>query len=372
VERVDLASGFYLVSRPVGYTAGDRPPLIVCLHETDTGAGTILEFWRGLKSPIGVLLAAPEHHMPGWREADMPCIRAMIEHLRQNVSYDPKRVLLTGYSAGGAMAFYLLYAESFPATAVAATANYVPPTITAKMIAARRDVPIFYAVGQRDINHDRMKSSIELLQANGGTLTLLRPDIGHALDPVVAQQAMDWFIETTTQRLLREIDQAGRMVRTRSYAAGLAIVEPIVGQRRWHLPQVVSKAEAALAELERPGREDLARAERLLQGGAQLDALDLLRRLGSDYGLSRLGTEARGRRDRLEGDPTVCAADRARRDAQQEQAGTKALVLAQRLAAQRQYEQARQQCYTIIRAYPGTAAAARARTLLEQLRRAGK
>ena len=50
-------------------------------------------------------------------------IRAMLTHLESHVSFDPQRVLLAGFSAGGAMSFYLLYVERFPTTAVVASAG---------------------------------------------------------------------------------------------------------------------------------------------------------------------------------------------------------------------------------------------------------
>jgi len=372
IERVDLSAGFLLICKPPDYRLGDQPPLIVCLHETDTGAAVILDFWRKLKTPLKPILVAPEHHMPGWREADLPCVRATIEHLQRNVSYDQHRVLLTGYSAGGAMAFHLLYAEGFPATAVAATANYVPPSVTAAMVAARRDVPIFYAVGERDINHERMRSSIELLQANGGPLTLLRPDIGHTLDPVIGQQAMDWFLTTTSKHTLDRLSLAAASAHAGKYAESLAVVEPILAQRRWHTPEVISRAEEVLVQSEAPGRQDMAKAERLTAVGESVQALDILRRIENAYGDSRLGQEAKHRRERLAADPKVRSVDDARQAERQEEAGRQALAQAQRLVIERHYEAAKQQCDRIIRTYPGTTAASRARTLLEQLRRAGR
>jgi len=372
VERIELSAGFYLLATPAGYKRGDRPPLVVCLHETDTGADTILAFWRRLKTPIGMLLAAPEHHKPGWRQADLPCIQAMLAHLRKHVTYDPKRVLLTGYSAGGAMAFHLLYAEAFPATAVAATANYVPPSVTAKMVAARRDVPIFYAVGMRDVNQDRMRASIELLRTSGGRLTLLRPDIGHALDRDIGQQAMDWFVKTMTQQTLTQIDQAAKAGEEQRYAAGMAVVEPILAQRRWHPPKIVARADSVRIKLEQPGREHLARAKHLTDQGQLPEAIDVLRRVEVAYGTARLSLEARKRRETLQADPKVRAAEQARQEERREQASRESLVRAQRLVVSRKYHQAKEQCRAIIRTYPGTTAATRAQTLLDQLRRAGK
>ena len=372
VERVALSSGFYLLVKPSGYAHGDRPPLIVCLHETDTGAEEILAFWRRLETPIGVVLAAPQHHMPGWREADLPCIRAMLAHLAEHVTYDADRVLLTGYSAGGAMAFHLAYVEGFPATAVAATANYVPPSVTADRVAGRRDLPVFYAVGTRDVNHDRMRASIELLQANGGPLTLLRPDIGHRLDPVVGQQAADWFAKTSDRQAQRRIDRAERAVKDRTYAAGLALVEPIVAQRRWHPAKTVRRAGSVRDDLERPGRERLADAARLTRQGQSLAAVDVLREVETAYGRSRVGEAARDRRETLLADPKVRSDESARRAEREEQAARRSLRRAQQFVVDGQFAQAKQQCRSIIRSYPDSTAATRARTLLDQIRRAGR
>lgn len=372
VERIDLSAGFILISTPIGYEHGDQPPLIVCLHETDTGAAAIIEFWRRLRSPIGAIFVAPQHHMPGWREQDLPCITAMCRHLRKHVTYDRRRVLLTGYSAGGAMAFHLLYAERFPATALAAMANYVPPSITPEMAAARRDLPVFYAVGTRDINQDRMTASISLLQTNCTDVTLLRPDIGHRLDRTIGQRAMDWFIQTTTRQSMQRVKRAKELAQKGSYAAGLACVEPIVSQRRWHLPEVVAAAEPILGDLERPGLQMLAEAERLVRRGERATAAEQLRNMEAAYGDSRLGKDARRRRADLEADPDVRSAQDALQEEKMKRATHDSLLWAQKLVAKREYQLARKQCRTIIQMYPDSDAAARARTLLGQLDRAGK
>ncbi len=372
VERVELSAGFCLVSRPGRYAKGDRPPLIVCLHETDTGADAILAFWRALESPIGMLVVAPQHHMPGWREADLPCIRAMCDHLREHLSYDRRRILLTGYSAGGAMAFHLLYAEGFPATHVAATANYVPPSVTAERIAKRQGVPVFYAVGMRDINQDRMRASIALLQENVESLTLLRPAIGHRLDGDVGQEAMDWFIKRTTEQTLSRVARAGDALEAGRAGEAMQTVEPIVLQRRWHPPSVVAAAEPIYRRGLERGRARLAEAERLLQAGRSVEALEAYREIEDSFAATAVGARARRHRGRLQTDASVREAERLRWLERQESEGREALVRAQKLVVRQRYDAARQQCQGILKRYPKTKAAARARTLLDQLRKAGK
>ena len=97
-----------------------------------------------------------------------------------------------------------------------------------------------------------------------------------------------------------------------------------------------------------------------------------LRRVEVAYGTARLGLEARKRRETLQADPKVRAAEKARQEERREQASRESLVRAQRLVVNREYHQAKEQCRAIIRTYPGTPAATRAQTLLDQLRRAGK
>lgn len=372
VERIDLSAGFYLLAKPRGYRHGDRPPLVICLHETGTGARTILEFWRRLDSPIGMLLVAPEHHMPGWRETDLPCINAMSEHLGKHVTYDRRRVLLAGYSAGGAMAMHLLFAEGFAASAVAAMANYVPPSTTPQMVAARRDVPIFYAVGMRDINHDRMRDSIRLLQSNGGALELFRPNIGHHLDPHVGQRAMDWFVGMTTEQSLKRIEQAVESGRQGRYASGMSDVEPIVRQAKWHPPAVVARARPVLAELERAGLDMLAEADDLSRRGQHVAAIERFHAIETAYGESGIGDKARKRRAVLEGNPGIRSAQLAKQDEDLGKAAGQSLRWAQKLVARRRYRQAKEQCRRIMRMYPRSPEATRARTLLDQLNQAGK
>ena len=54
---------------------------------------------------MGVTVA-PQAGAPGWREADLLRLRETWDDLRQRVTFDPARVLLAGFSAGGAMTFH--------------------------------------------------------------------------------------------------------------------------------------------------------------------------------------------------------------------------------------------------------------------------
>ena len=89
-----------------------------------------------------------------------------------------------------------------PVTAVAALANYGPPWITDEQVRARRHVPVFYAVGMADVNHERMREGIGRVRSAGGRVDLYRPTLGHVLDPTVAQAAVDWWLNDPEHRAI--------------------------------------------------------------------------------------------------------------------------------------------------------------------------
>jgi hypothetical protein len=217
IERVELPHGYYWMAKPAETDPQTRYPLIVCLHGTETRAADILGFWLSLEAALPFILVAPQGIDAGWRESDLTFLQELRGQTEQTLGYDPQRVLLTGHSAGGAMAFHLLYVEDFPATAVAVTANYVPPTVTAELVKRRCDVPVFYAVGEADLNRPRMREGLHLLRRAGAHVTVQRPPIGHVLSRRIGQAALDWFAaacrETTQQvldRARRDLDEGSR------------------------------------------------------------------------------------------------------------------------------------------------------------------
>ncbi|MGQ9651489.1 MAG: alpha/beta hydrolase [Phycisphaerae bacterium] len=348
---------------PAGYGPGQMPPLIVALHGTDETAEQMIEFWAARNMRIPPLIAAPQGVGPGWRESDTASIRAMFEHLEANVSYDAQRVLLTGFSAGGAMSFQLLYVESVSVTAVAALANYVPPWITGEQVKAKAQVPVFYAVGMADINHERMREGLQRLRAAGARIDLARPRIGHVLDSEVAQEAVDWFFDRCADQVGAALD---RMAVTR-LVADLPALDRMCEQRHWHEPSHVRRAEQLIGEIEAPGRLELVRARAFVAESRSVDAVELLQEVEGRFVAGPLAREAKTLRLHLESDPAVRRelADRlARRRAEQ---GLSMYANAQRLVVQGQFEEAAEQCRRIIDLYSETPAAERARTLLQLL-----
>jgi hypothetical protein len=262
------------------------------------------------------------------------------------------------------MSFHMLYTEKFPATAVAALANYVPPRITGDQVGARKDVPVFYAVGMTDVNNELMRVGIDRLRTAGGDVELYRPSIGHVLSPEVAQVALDWLFDRANRQISATIQQ----VPTTPNKSTVALqIENIVAQARWHETVHVQAATQALEQLEAPGWRDLENARGLLAAGRSLDALDLCQQVQKVYGASRLGCEAKNFRLRIEVDPQVRRQWAERDEKQRSEQAVQLYAGAQRMVAERKLREAAERCQHIIDGYGDTPGGQRARYLLALL-----
>jgi hypothetical protein len=375
-RRVDLPHGHCLVAAPEDLKGSERAPLIVCLHGTNTRAADILAFWQSLEARLPCVLIAPQGVDAGWRKTDLPLIREVIDELIPSLPIDRERVLLTGHSAGGAMALHLLFVESFPCTAVAVTANYVPPSVTAEHVKKRTEIPIFYAVGQTDINRPRMRDGLELLRNNGARATVIRPEIGHVLDREVGQAAMKWFEEQCRESVERRLIQAQargspeEAVEHRG-AVGLETgwVERIVANRRTHFPDQAERASALLETLTERGRRGLMRARAMIEAGDLLAARAVLLEIERDYRTASLQEKARKLRVEVESDPAVARHLREKASALA-RAEAEALwrEIAKALDAA-DHQTCRRHCTTLVTLYPDTERAGQARRLLRALNR---
>ncbi len=374
IERIELpvegrnGRAFYWLRKPAGCGQGQMPPLIIALHGTDDTARQMVDFWAARNLRIRPLIAAPQGIGPGWRDSDTAIVQAMFKHLHTNVTYDSERVLLAGFSAGGAMSLQLLYVERVPVTAVAALANYVPPWITEKQVREKQQVPVFYAVGMSDINHERMREGIQRLRAAGARIDLDRPRIGHVLNTEVAQAAADWFFDRCAEQVAASLDRA---------AAGMAIgdlpwLDRLCQQRSWHETAHVQRAERLIEEIEAPGRQELAKARALVAESRPADAVEVLGGVESRFAAGPLVRQARAVRLQLESDPTVRREISERQSRRRAEQALSTYTAAQNLVIQGRLDEAAEQCRTVLALYADTPSAERARTLLTLLERRNK
>ncbi len=367
--RVDLESGHCLVQMPDGLREHERAPLIVCLHGTETKAADILAFWRAFDAPLPVMIVAPQGVAAGWRDADLPLIREMVEELWPKLPIDRERVLLTGHSAGGAMTFHLLYREACPCTAAAVTANYVPPGVTGVDVAARASVPVFYAVGKQDMNRPKMRDGLDLLRNHGAKVTVSRPPIGHRLDTAVGQGAMDWWMglgRSVVEERLRAGDEAVK--RGGTVGEVLRALEDIVANRGAHFADQALRAESVSAQLLEPGRSRVAEARARMKRHELPVARSLLMAVETDYRTSSLQEEARALRAEIESDEFMAAKLRAKAAAEATRESQRIWASVRRGLDAGDKEAVRKHCQTLVSLYPQTPHGQEARKLLELFR----
>jgi len=165
VERIPLGGREYLLAAPPG-VAG--PPLVVFLHgKGGTAAWADGETgWSALAAREGFALAMPDArrphpdrpprfltNAPEWavgeevRNADIAFLAAVIDDAVRRAGADPRRVYLSGFSNGAAMAFRAAAELSDRVAAVAPVAGYcrIPPGMT-----PARPVPTRYLIGSAD------------------------------------------------------------------------------------------------------------------------------------------------------------------------------------------------------------------------------
>ncbi|MCH8030026.1 MAG: hypothetical protein IH874_08875, partial [Candidatus Dadabacteria bacterium] len=221
-------------------------------------------------------------------------------------AHDPSRVLLTGHSAGGALALHLLYVEGFPASAVAVTANYVPPTVSVSNVRSHRDIPLFYAVGKADPNRFLMRDGLNMLRGQRVSVTVRRPDIGHVFDPNTIAEALTWFQDQCRRMTESDLKQAADVLTTDDPpGAALAAIERIAAHPLCFDRDHAVRAADLAKGLRLRGKMLLARADAELRLRHIFVAGDLLHRIERRYAGSSLAAEAGSRRIQLERRPEL-------------------------------------------------------------------
>jgi len=366
IERKRIPEGEFLLAVPSEYRHGDRPALVVCLHGTNTDAGDILAFWLSMRCPYPMVFVAPQSSGKGWRDTDAARVFAAVDWVRNEMTVDGSRVLLTGHSAGGAMTFHLIYERNFPATAAATTANYLPPSVTAEEIRQRKDLPVYYAVGTGDVNQERMRAGIILLRSNGAYVSVRQPNIGHVLDRQATQGAMDFFIRRNSRRIQTALHQADDHVWEDRPALAISLLQPILDHARYHNRPDVLAAESAMARIEKAAEPALVQADALIAAGDAKEAIEILYRVEKRYAGGRLARRLAERCAALSS--ALPATDEPQPPAAQREAEARWLLeVALKLTRQRKYAQARQKCRILLASYAGTRSAAGAKRLLGQL-----
>ena len=116
VEQKDGPSVNYGIWVPRAYH-GDPVPLILALHYGGDPNGAGRDMMRILVQPalgeLGAIIVAPDSLDGGWSTpANERAVNALLAHIEQKYAIDQKKVIITGFSMGGAGVWY--WADKYP------------------------------------------------------------------------------------------------------------------------------------------------------------------------------------------------------------------------------------------------------------------
>lgn len=115
----------YAISIPPGYSPGARVPLVLALHfgGNPVGAGrAMLELLiRPALAELGAIIVAPDSIDGAWSgPQNERAVNTLLDAAQRTYSVDPQKIIVTGFSMGGAGAWH--WASRFPERFSAAVA----------------------------------------------------------------------------------------------------------------------------------------------------------------------------------------------------------------------------------------------------------
>lgn len=170
-----------------------RPaPLVVALHSFGGRAEEIAALWRRAAEAQGAILVAPQSHVPrgqgfDWGamdQAEYAILRAAAR-ARAAHAIDPARIVLTGFSQGGSMAFYVALRQPRLFAGVVPVAGFYEERLN-PLPASRPDAfPRFFIMnGARDEAAPNNRQVARALEALGAAVELrVYNGLGHGFPP---------------------------------------------------------------------------------------------------------------------------------------------------------------------------------------------
>ena len=304
--RVTLDHGSCLVDRPASLMADAPAPLLFCLHGTGEQAEDMIAFWRSIESDLPFIVVAPEAGAAGWSDSDLPLLQDTLRHIRTSLHYDPERVLLVGHSAGAALALHLLYAEDFPAAALAASAGYLPPTVTPTMISAHAQVPVLCTLAAKDDNRPAMEQLVATLRKARVNVKTAELPSGHELTTEGGRAIVKWFEEVCQTAVERRLQNAKTSLAWRDgHGRRMADVEDVIDHVDVYRPEHLAEAKSILQQLEQPARKEFLEIDRMLNERRPFDARRKLIELEEQYQPASIVKVMHYKQKSIESDPKV-------------------------------------------------------------------
>jgi poly(3-hydroxybutyrate) depolymerase len=192
----------YYLYVPATVKASSPAPLIVLLHGSNRVGFSLAEKWKDLAKKEGFIIVGPDSaNTRGWSSpVDGPdFLHDLVEELKTKHPINPRRVYLFGHSAGASFALIMSLMESQYFAATAIHAGLLGPGDDELMDFAKRKIPMFIQVGDRDagLPLKAVRATRDALNAKGFAVELTElPNHDHwyyDLAPKINRTAWDFL-----------------------------------------------------------------------------------------------------------------------------------------------------------------------------------
>src|SRR5487761_2599433 len=159
----------YSVFTPEDLSASEQLPALLLLHGAGGRGIDMLNAWKELAGLERIILVAPDFPLDARFETTIPRLfPALMDAVKRERHFNPRRVYVFGYSAGGYCAYDAATLASTYFAAAGVFAMVISPEYDNIVLQAKRKTPIAIYIGDRDPNFtlSQTRRTRDLLLAN--------------------------------------------------------------------------------------------------------------------------------------------------------------------------------------------------------------
>jgi poly(3-hydroxybutyrate) depolymerase len=157
----------YNVFTPKGPT--EQLPALLLIHGAGGRGMDMLNQWKTFAEKKRIVLVAPDFPLDAEFEKTIPeLFPALMEKVREAQHFDPHRVYIFGYSAGGYCTFDAATLASTYFAAAGTFGSFIDPSYDSIVTQATRKTPIAIYIGDHDqwVSLEKTRRTRDLLKAN--------------------------------------------------------------------------------------------------------------------------------------------------------------------------------------------------------------
>ncbi len=159
----------YSVFTPDDLEPSEQLPALMLLHGAGGRGADMLNAWKELAGLERIILVAPDFPLDAQFEATVPQLfPALMDAVKKASHFNPRRVYIFGYSAGGYCTYDAATLASTYFAAAGVFAMAISPEYDHIVLEAKRKTPIAIYIGDRDPNFtlSQTRRTRDLLLAN--------------------------------------------------------------------------------------------------------------------------------------------------------------------------------------------------------------